>query len=145
MLYCYYTVQLVQMFRRITVGLKGGILRVASAAEVAARLLLLVGGAPGRRRACPAHGPALRQCPWGAVGGLLDHAGETDRLPVCGRRWPLALVCLRASGFGGAGLRIRPPSPGGGAFLLSSLVPVALAHYYREGPPGWAEHPLRNS
>ena len=34
------------MFRRITVGLTGRILRVASVAEVAARLLLLVGGAP---------------------------------------------------------------------------------------------------
>ena len=32
---------------------------------------------------------------------MLDHAGETDRLPVCGCRWPLALVCLR---FRGAGL-----------------------------------------
>ncbi len=34
------------MFHRITVGLKGEFLRVASVAEVAARLLLLVGGAP---------------------------------------------------------------------------------------------------
>ena len=48
------------MFRRITVGLKGGILRVASAAEVAAaRLPLVVCGAPGCGRACPALGGLL--------------------------------------------------------------------------------------
>ena len=42
------------MFHRITVGLKGGILRVASIAE---RLLLKRGGcAPGCGRACPALG-----------------------------------------------------------------------------------------
>ena len=58
------------MFRRITVGLKGGILRVASVAEVAARLPLVVGGAPGCGRACP----ALK---WGCY-KLSDHVGETN-------------------------------------------------------------------
>ena len=41
------------MFRRITVGLKGGMLPVASVAE---RLLKLGGCAPGCGRACPALG-----------------------------------------------------------------------------------------
>ncbi len=60
------------MFRRITVGLKGGILRVASVAEVAARLPLVVGGAPGCGLgwACP----ALK---WGCY-KLSDHVGETN-------------------------------------------------------------------
>ena len=44
------------MFHRITVGLKGGILRVASVAE---RLLKLGGRAPRCGRACPALGGLL--------------------------------------------------------------------------------------
>jgi hypothetical protein len=47
------------VFHRITVGLKGGILRVASVAEVAAWLRLLVSGAPGCGRVCPALGGLL--------------------------------------------------------------------------------------
>ncbi len=57
------------MFRhrdgRITVGLKGGILRVASVPEVAARLPLVVGGAPRPASGC---GRACRDL---QVGGLL--------------------------------------------------------------------------
>ena len=48
------------MLHRITVGLKGGILRVASVAEIAERLLLLVGGASSWLR-------TGLSCPWGAV------------------------------------------------------------------------------
>ena len=81
------------MFHRITVGLKGGILRVASIAE---RPLLKLGG---RLPVVVADGLVL------PLGGcwLLDHVGETAWLWDC-RQWPLALVCQWASGFGGAGL-----------------------------------------
>ncbi len=116
------------MFRRITEGLKGGILRVASIAEVAARLLLLVGGAPGCGRACP------------ALGGLLAVAGSccetaSARLPLCAKSWwlLLALVCLWASGFCGAGPGLwDSPSESGAAFLLRvvgvpALCPVHLS------------------
>jgi hypothetical protein len=117
------------MLRRITEGLKGGILRVASIAEVAARLLVAVGGAPGCGRAssCPA-------CPSGAVGGcwimpLRDCLAATE----CAKSWwwLLALVCLWASGFCGAGLW-DSPSESGAAFLLRvvgvpALCPVHLS------------------
>ncbi len=79
---------------RITCGSdKGGILlvRVASVAEVAARLLLLVGSAPGCGLAC---------FPLGGCWRLLDHAGETAWLCDC-RRWPLALTSVPV------GLRFR--------------------------------------
>ncbi len=73
------------MFRRITEGLKGGILWVVSIAEVAAQLLLLVGGAPGCGRACPGR-------PLGGCWRLLDpsHAGETAWSPAS-VRLPMAL------------------------------------------------------
>ncbi len=118
------------MFRRITEGLKGGILRVrvASIAEVAARLLVAVGGAPGCGRACPA-------CPWGAVGGcwimLRDCLAATECAAAKSWWWLLALVCLWASGFCGAGLW-DSPSESGAAFLLRvvgvpTLCPVHLS------------------
>jgi hypothetical protein len=89
------------MSHRITVGLKGGILLVASVAEIAVRLLLLVGGAP---LLLAADGLDTRLfLPLGGCWRLLEYAGETAGLCDC-RRWPLALVCLWASGFGGAGL-----------------------------------------
>ncbi len=96
------------MFRRITVGLKGGILRVASAAEVAARLLLmLVGGAEPSES-------WLRtglSCPWRAVGGCwIMLARLLGSATAAG--WLLALVCLWASGFCGAGLWGSPSESG---------------------------------
>ncbi len=87
------------MFHRITVGLKGGILRVAN---VAGRLLLKLGGrAPGCGRACPA-----------LVGLLVVGSCWRDCLVVDCRRWPLALLCLSVSDFGEAGLWDSPSESG---------------------------------
>jgi hypothetical protein len=93
-----------------SVGLKGGILRVALA-SVAVRLLLKLGGrAPGCGWVCPALGGLLAivgSCRW------RDCRVTAAWLWDC-RRWPLALVCLSASGsgFGEAGLW-DPPSESG--------------------------------
>ena len=112
------------MFRRITVGLKGEILRVASVAEVAARLQLPV-------VLLAADGLVL---PLGGCWRLLGHVGETARLWDC-RRWPLALVCLSASGFGeAAGLWDLPSELGSTAFLLV-FVPFFGKHLYRLSYP----------
>jgi hypothetical protein len=96
------------MLRRITVGLKGGILRVASVAEVAARLLLLVGGAPGCGRASPALGDS-EPC-W----RLLDHVGETDWLPAASQcataGGPWHWCACGPPGSAGPGSGILPPS-----------------------------------
>ena len=106
------------MLRRITVGLKGEILRVASVAEVAARLQLPV-------VLLAADGLVL---PLGGCWRLLGHVGETARLWDC-RRWPLALVCLSASGFGGAGLWDLP-SESGVAFLLVGVPALGPVHLF---------------
>jgi hypothetical protein len=91
-------------------GAQGRDFAGASVPEVAARLRLLVGGAPGCGRARPALG--------GLLAVVLEHAGEAASAWLCDcRRWPLALVCLWAPGFGGAGLWGRP-SVSGAAFLL---------------------------
>ncbi len=72
------------MLHRITMGLKGGILRVASVAEVAARrLLLLVGGAPGCGRACPALGGL-----WRLLDMLARRLGCQCATAVGRWRWP---------------------------------------------------------
>ena len=59
---------------------------------------------------------------------LLDHVGEPEAawLWDC-RQWPLALVCLWASGFGGAGLW-DPPSELGVAFLLVGVPALWFVH-----------------
>ena len=99
------------MFRRITVGLKGGMLPVASVAE---RLLKLGGCAPDCVLARPALGAGGPGCK------LADHAGESDWLALCDCQWPLAL-CQWASGFGGAGLRVSPSSESLGWSSSSSV------------------------
>ncbi len=98
------------MFRRITVGLKGGILQVASAAEVAARLLLMLVGGAEPSESWLRTGFGL-SCPWRAVGGCWIMLA---RLPgsATAAGWLLALVCLWASGFCGAGLWDSPSESG---------------------------------
>jgi hypothetical protein len=103
-------------------NLKGGILRVASVAEVAARLLLVVGDQCSWLRTQRA---SKLSCPWGAVGGCWIMLGETARrLPLAVRdcRCLLALVCLWASGFC-AGRALGSPSESGAAFLLRVVGP----------------------
>ena len=56
----------------------------------------------------------------------LGHVCEAARLWDC-RQWPLALVCLWASGFGGAGLW-GPPSESGVAFLLVGVPALGPVH-----------------
>ena len=104
------------MFRRITVGLKGGMLPVASAAE----RLLKLGGCKSFVLlsafwlVLPLGGPGCK---------LADHAGESDWLALCDCQWPLAL-CQWASGFGGAWLRVSPSSESLGVVFLLVGVPA---------------------
>ncbi len=110
------------MFRRITVGLKGGILRVASAAEVAARLLLMLVGDAGPSEPESWLRTGL-SCPWRAVGGCwIMLARLLGSATAAG--WPLALVCLWASGFCGAGLWDSPSESG------AALVPPCHAPFF---------------
>ena len=64
------------------------------------------------------------------MGHECNIVGETAWLWDC-RRWPLALVCLSASGFGEAGLW-DPPSESGVAFLVGAcahcVVCTSLSH-----------------
>ncbi len=90
------------MFRRITVGLKGGILRVASAAEVAA--LLLVGGA------APGCGRLQVVLPLGAVGGCWIMLARLPVSATAGGSWRWCVCGPPVSAGPGSG--IRHPSRG---------------------------------
>ena len=87
------------MFRRITVGLKGGILRVANAAEVAARLLLLVGGA--------APGCGRLVLPLGAVGGCWIMLARLPGSATAGGSWRWCVCGPPVSAGPGSGIRHR--------------------------------------
>ncbi len=90
------------MFHRITVGLKGGILRVDRERSGGSGAIAAAGGWCSWLVSC-------LSCPWGAVGGgWVMFNGETARLCDC-RQWPLALACLWASGFGPS---VRPGRSG---------------------------------